>query len=628
MRKYSKNNDKSFKHTIFGFTLVELLAVIVILAIILIIGVPSLVGSIKGKKQVASNQVYDLIKSAARNYEIDYDVREKQALEIKELCERYIECPIIDPATNEEIDGFISIGDGEYSFINAIKLKLNLNGGTTSQSFKERYPEHTIIELLNPTKIGHTFNEWSASGEGSSLNDKVLTMGTGDVELIASWTINTYTITYDLDGGSVSDNPTSGEFGSTITINSPTKTGYVFNGWTVSGTGSLISGTNLTIGAGNVTLTANWTAKVITVTFNKNDGSGSIASQTFTYGVSGNKFGYNTDGTAKWGTSGQFGSWNRSGYILLGWSKTSTATTKDYSVYSGVSDSWIDSNYPGITLYAVWGEKFLASYSCANGSAGSTPYNFTYTGNCTIIDDGNNNWRVKFLTSGTFKSNVSTNIDIFLVGGGGGGGHSGETGGGGGGGGYTLTKKAVNIIDGNSYTITIGAGGGVKQAGGTTSAFGFSASGGAGGAKNGGAGGSGGGGGGYPPGGTGGLGAGGAGGSNGGNGGTGGGGSLAGRGGSGQGTTTREFGESNGDLYSGGGGGGAGRNAYAGEVNPCCGGSGGSGGGGRGGYNSTDSYINGVAGTANTGGGGGGGRGYCYNGAVGGSGIVVIRNAR
>lgn len=491
MRKYSKNNDKLFKRTIFGFTLVELLAVIVILSVILIIGVPTLVSNIKGKKQVASNQVYDLIRSAARNYEIDYDVREKQALEIKELCERYIECPIIDPATNEEIDGFISIGDGEYSFINAIKLKLNLNGGTTSQSFKERYPEHTIIELLNPTKIGHTFNEWSASGEGSSLNDKVLTMGTGDVELIASWTINTYTISYNLDGGSVSDNPTSGEYGSTVTINNPTREGYTFNGWTVSGTGSLISGTNLTIGAGNVTLTANWTAKVITVTFNKNDGSGSIASQTFTYGVSGNKFGYNTDGTAKWGTSGQFGSWDRSGYALLGWSKTSTATAKDYSVYSGVSDSWIDSNYPSITLYAVWEEKFLASYSCANGSAGSSPYNFTYTGNCTIVDEGGNNWVVKFTTSGTFTPAISSSIDVFLVGGGGGGGniYSGgcePTSVGSGGRGYAASYKKINIAANTSYKITIGGGGRGEHGcsdkssgnGSSSSAFGYTVKGG------------------------------------------------------------------------------------------------------------------------------------------------------
>ena len=86
MRKNSKNNQKTIKLTRFGFTLVELRAVIVILSVVLIIAVPTLVSNIKERKQSASQHVYELIKSAARNYEIDYDIREKQSLAIKELC--------------------------------------------------------------------------------------------------------------------------------------------------------------------------------------------------------------------------------------------------------------------------------------------------------------------------------------------------------------------------------------------------------------------------------------------------------------------------------------------------------------------------------------------------------------
>ena len=74
-------------------------------------------------------------------------------------------------------------------------------------------------------------------------------------------------------------------------------------------------------------------------------------------------------------------------------------------------------------------------------------------------------------------------------------------------------------------------------------------------------------------------------------------------GGKGQGTTTREFGESNGRLYSGGGAGGASS-------------AGGSASGGAGGGGNQD-----TSGETNTGGGGG-------NSKPGGSGIVVIRNKR
>lgn len=61
------------------------------------------------------------------------------------------------------------------------------------------------------------------------------------------------------------------------------------------------------------------------------------------------------------------------------------------------------------------------------------------------MDDGNDDWRVKFLTSGTFTPNIDVLIDAFLVGGGGGsgGGYYGggnnaafNTGGGGGGDSY------------------------------------------------------------------------------------------------------------------------------------------------------------------------------------------------
>ncbi len=229
------------------------------------------------------------------------------------------------------------------------------------------------------------------------------------------------------------------------------------------------------------------------------------------------------------------------------------------------------------------------------GTAGDGFPQFTYTGQYQLIDDGKvnkkQNWRIKFLTSGTLTFTKAPGaIDVFLVGGGGSARY------GGGGGGYTFTGL-VNAQVKTAYTVTIGAGGTSSGNGGNTTAFGLTASGGKGtGAKNGAAGGSGGGG--FRKG---------AGGSNGGNGGAGDEGSL----GAGQGKTTREFGESTGTLYAGGGAG-----AY---------GTAGSGGGGTG----ASSYAAATCdGKVNTGGGGGGIE-YSSNGvAKGGSGIAVIRNHR
>ena len=229
---------------------------------------------------------------------------------------------------------------------------------------------------------------------------------------------------------------------------------------------------------------------------------------------------------------------------------------------------------------------------------------FTYTGNYKVVQDNDavisdfenwkGNWKIRFLTSGTF---TVTNmygwdgiIDAFLVGGGGSGARSSD-GGGGGGGGYTKTSKKINLSPNNEYPIVIGGGGGNTTAFGITAKRGNDAS-----SIDGGDGGSGGGSGVMD------------GGSDGSDGG-----SYASNyeGGKGQGTSTREFGTSGATLYSGGGGGGPG-----GSTSPAKGGAGGGGDG---------SSTKGDPGEDNTGGGGGGGK---SSGGSGGSGIVVIRNAR
>ena len=106
----------------------------------------------------------------------------------------------------------------------------------------------------------------------------------------------------------------------------------------------------------------------ITVIFHKNiDDADEVASQTFTYGDSKNRFGYNLDETPKWGTSGQFGSWDREGYKLKGWSRKKNSKKINYKTYSYVLDGYINNVYNKkfkeqreakvIHLYAVWSEK-------------------------------------------------------------------------------------------------------------------------------------------------------------------------------------------------------------------------------------------------------------------------------
>lgn len=233
---------------------------------------------------------------------------------------------------------------------------------------------------------------------------------------------------------------------------------------------------------------------------------------------------------------------------------------------------------------------------------------FTYTGTYEYIDDGGGNWRIKFLTSGVFTPLKKMTIDAFYVGGGAAGCFDSK-GAQGGAGGYTLTVKGIELSANTEYQVVVGAGGtfvyrtssqggSIGNGGGISSAFGSSANGGEANiyvlrleVGNGGCGGA------YTnttgtkvPGGS--------------------DGSDGGNGSKGQGTTTREFGESDGDLYSGGG---------AAYYNSTYNASNGEGGGGK--------YVNGPqAGETNKGGGGcGTGTAAAGGSASGGSGIVIIR---
>ena len=497
---------------------------------------------------------------------------------------------IVSGSDSEIIGNKLKVGTEEVTVKAIYKqlytLTINLNGGSSSQSLTHYMLEGTTLILTEPTKNGYTFNGWT--GEG--INGSTFTMGSSNVTISASWNVINYTITYNLNGGSA-NNPSSYNIDTTtFTLTNPTKTGYTFNGWTGSNGSSPQTSVTISKGSqGDKTYTANWTAVTYTITYNCNGGSGSTASSSHTYDVAKN---LSSNGCYKIteGTSGMV-------YYMAGWSTSSSATAATYTNGQSVTNI---NNGSNTTLYAVW--KNL----------------FSYTGSKNVIHDGNGNWRIKFYTSGTFVANYNASLDVFAVGGGGAGTYAAsDRGGGGGGGGYTTTSKGFTVFSATSYSVVIGAGGtnNSSNTGGTGGTSSFSSVRAAGGtstipvetaAGNGGNGGSGGGMSGYY------NRAGDAlkGGSNGGN--------AAytwaesGRRGIGQGTTTREFGESTGDLYSGGGSG-----AERGNTTTII--AGGSGGGGTGG--------NGGAGTANTGGGGGGSTAQSGGGA-GGSGIVIIRNHR
>jgi uncharacterized repeat protein (TIGR02543 family) len=113
--------------------------------------------------------------------------------------------------------------------------------------------------------------------------------GDADVTIVASLP-NTYTVTFDNNGGSgvapTSEAATSGQL-VTAPTTLPTQSGYTLNGWNTAanGTGTFWNFGSSLMGAGSMTLYAQWTANSYTVNFDNNGGAGvAPTSESATFG--------------------------------------------------------------------------------------------------------------------------------------------------------------------------------------------------------------------------------------------------------------------------------------------------------------------------------------------------------
>ena len=131
------------------------------------------------------------------------------------------------------------------------------------------------IEPDVPSRQGYQFTDWYLDDTKYDFNTDV----TGDMTLTAQWTLDRYTISYNLNNGTATGNPDSYTVESdAITLNTPTRPGYTFTGW--SGTG-LTGENNLTVtiekgSTGNRTYTAHW---------RYNGGGGSSSSPSYPVSV-------------------------------------------------------------------------------------------------------------------------------------------------------------------------------------------------------------------------------------------------------------------------------------------------------------------------------------------------------
>ena len=135
-------------------------------------------------------------------------------------------------------------------------VTFDTNGGSAVESQTVAYGGQAAAPAA-PAKPGYTFAGWERDGKAYDFTAPV----TANMTLTAKWTANQYTITFDLDGGTVEGNPdTYTAETESFTLKNPTRPGYTFTGW--SGTG-LTGENNMTVtiqkgSTGDRSYTAHW----------------------------------------------------------------------------------------------------------------------------------------------------------------------------------------------------------------------------------------------------------------------------------------------------------------------------------------------------------------------------------
>ena len=255
-----------------------------------------------------------------------------------------------------------------------------LNAGEGKFSSSDISISKGKIDLPIPSRNGYTFSGYSKSSDGnidysnsiSDVND------INNKEIYAVWKINTYSITYNLNDGSISGQKTSYNVEESFTLPIPTKTGFNFLGWT--GSNGNINQTNVIVQkgtTGNLSYTANWNPNSYLVDVNP-----VIDGVTYSSGLSGYTFDVWVNGVlvaddvADWCQNVSYGSTVRvKTNSLIGRSTNFDETITVGASTININPTWTTNTYEShfyldgvhrLTTYNLYGAYISTPYTSAS----------------------------------------------------------------------------------------------------------------------------------------------------------------------------------------------------------------------------------------------------------------------
>ncbi|MGW8185080.1 MAG: InlB B-repeat-containing protein [Candidatus Moraniibacteriota bacterium] len=213
----------------------------------------------------------------------------------------------------------------------------------------------------NPSRTGYTFTSW----------DNSYTNITANTTITAQYAINTYTVTFDKNGGDTEADPTTKTANFNTTIDAlptePTRANHTFSGWNTNADGSGTTFIQTTPVTDNLTVYALWDMEQFTLVYNPG-ANGTITgnlNQTVTYGGSG------TEVVAVPNTGYHFTQW---GDGVMTPARTDTNVTADLNVVASFA----------INTYTVtfqdWDNTVLKTETVNHGADATAPANPTRVG--------------------------------------------------------------------------------------------------------------------------------------------------------------------------------------------------------------------------------------------------------
>ena len=230
---------------------------------------------------------------------------------------------------------------------NEYDVTFNANDGTVGTTTKTVTYGNPYGELPTPTREGYTFAGWFTEKDGGTQVTKETVVTTADKHtLYAHWTANKYTVTFDVNGGTVTPAEQTVTYGSTYgELPTLTREGYTFAGWfTEKDVGTQVTAVTTVTTAADHMLYAHWTANTHTVKFDANEGTVTSAEQTVTYGSH----------------YGELPTPTREGYTFAGWFTEQNGGTK---VMADTKVTTAENH----TLYAYWMQNIYDVSFDANG---------------------------------------------------------------------------------------------------------------------------------------------------------------------------------------------------------------------------------------------------------------------